>query len=505
MSRTEYRYDQGNRVIEMTYPDGSRVLYERDALGRVNRVQQGNESVISNREYRASGQFSEQTFGNGLTEYRDYDIQSRLTAQRFSGSINVGDIAYHYDANGNVLSKSDQQYRYDPLNRLVNDDQMSYDYDANSNRLLNQLLNNDPAQNEAALENTTDTNLAYYSQSNQLFSINDIEIKHDATGNQLNDQQGREYHYNHNGHLSSVTEQGNLVAEYHYNALRQPVSKTVNGKITRFHYDLQGALIQESSENVVKYIWSGRQALAQQVEGQMTYLINDHLTTPRIGLDDNTVTWRWQSDGFGLSKPTGTTQINLRFPGQYADQETGLYYNWNRYYNPETGRYVTSDPIGLEAGINTYGYVGGNPMIYWDPFGLLQVSEEFSESFPRSTNRILSMDTRISNVEFSGFEMFGQASQSQVLVQLTPNNGVTIVDEILSPGVIAEFTPYVGSTEIRVNFNFLDAFESGNISGTEFDRTIKHELVHFFDDQDGIDFPGEEGLMFEEFCYGSVQ
>ena len=49
-----------------------------------------------------------------------------------------------------------------------------------------------------------------------MFSINDIEIKHDATGNQLNDQQGREYHYNHNGHLSSVTEQGSLVAEYHY-------------------------------------------------------------------------------------------------------------------------------------------------------------------------------------------------------------------------------------------------------------------------------------------------
>lgn len=73
--------------------------------------------------------------------------------------------------------------------------------------------------------------------------------------------------------------------------------------------------------------------------------------------------------------PDGDMQyfyLNLRFPGQWFDNETGLFHNGFRDYNPQLGRYMQSDPLGLEAGFNTYSYVNGNPYRSVDPYGLLQ-------------------------------------------------------------------------------------------------------------------------------------
>ncbi len=111
----------------------------------------------------------------------------------------------------------------------------------------------------------------------------------------------------------------------------------------------------------------------------LSYLHTDHLDTPRFATNSvGTTVWRWEGEAFGdtaaSEDPDGdgsVTTVNLRFPGQYYDQESGLHYNWNRYYDPKVGRYITSDPIGLAGGLNTYVYVENNPMAWIDPEGLM--------------------------------------------------------------------------------------------------------------------------------------
>ena len=108
------------------------------------------------------------------------------------------------------------------------------------------------------------------------------------------------------------------------------------------------------------------------------YYINDHLGTPQMLTDQNAiVVWQADYDPFGKATvnddPDGNgTHVtnNIRFPGQYYDQETGLHYNWNRYYDPGIGRYLSPDPIGLDGGINLYVYVENNPVRFEDPTGL---------------------------------------------------------------------------------------------------------------------------------------
>ena len=129
----------------------------------------------------------------------------------------------------------------------------------------------------------------------------------------------------------------------------------------------------------------GAAANAPNSAQEVFYLHTDHLGTPRVALDTaGRVRWRWMGgEPFGLSPaenaPTsGLSELNisLRLPGQQYDGFVGLHYNYFRDYDPTMGRYVQSDPIGLAGGINTYAYVGGNPLRYSDPTGQIALIDD---------------------------------------------------------------------------------------------------------------------------------
>jgi RHS repeat-associated protein len=107
------------------------------------------------------------------------------------------------------------------------------------------------------------------------------------------------------------------------------------------------------------------------------YIHTDQLNTPRVIADQNqAVVWKWESDGFGAVPPNeqlgaaAAFEFNLRFAGQYFDRESNLHYNYFRDYDPQLGRYVQSDPLGIEGGIDTYNYVEASPLNLVDPYGL---------------------------------------------------------------------------------------------------------------------------------------
>jgi RHS repeat-associated protein len=158
-------------------------------------------------------------------------------------------------------------------------------------------------------------------------------------------------------------------------------------------YDEQGTLLAEigmggpASTGSTEYIWlptpSGQMPVAAVINGSVYAAHAEHLNTPRRLTDGNgAVVWQWKFDAFGEEQPTiagngfvpaaaqpGNLTFNLRYPGQYADAESGLNYNYFRSYDAGGGRYTQPDPIGLDGGWNRFAYVEGNPLARVDPTG----------------------------------------------------------------------------------------------------------------------------------------
>ena len=158
-----------------------------------------------------------------------------------------------------------------------------------------------------------------------------------------------------------------------------------------FAYDQNGQLLGEynSSGGVLQeFVWLGGTLLAvltnsTTAEPRVYYAYSDHLNAPRVIVNAaGDVRWRWISEPFGTTAAESIPNslenlvVNLRFPGQYFDRESGLSYNYFRDYDGTTGRYAQSDPIGLNGGVNTYAYVGGNPLRYSDPTGQIAIADD---------------------------------------------------------------------------------------------------------------------------------
>jgi len=373
--KTSYLYKQ-NQLQQITYPSGIRVKYEY-AQGKVTKVSLERRSGIGfiltqtlaeNVKYLPFGAMTSLTYGNGKQLTYSYDLDYRLTTNKVAG---VTDKNYSYDLLANISQISDsqngvlqQELSYDALSRLVsakgNYGQMLYSYDATGNRLTK---TRDQQQD------------SYLYTDNKLTSVNSQLFAYDPAGNLIKRGTDSFYYSDANRLVQATVASGNY--HYAYDHKGQRVIKSHEQHSNLYLYAENGLLLTETNDMgvaQVEYIYLNGKRLAMLVAGQIYYLHTNHLDAP-IAITDQSANLTWQASykPFGqidISLDALTTGVRARFPGQYADSETGFYYNYFRDYDPEIGRYIQSDPIGLAGGINTYGYANQNSIMNTDPTGL---------------------------------------------------------------------------------------------------------------------------------------
>ena len=289
-------------------------------------------------------------------------------------------LDYSVDEVGNIVgvNQSGTQFNlsYDKLYRLTDVKAANnaliegFTYDATGNRLSKQLGTTPPV------------NYSYAATDHKLTNAGDGVRNFDANGNTLNTPQVGVLAYDERNRLLSIGQYYNARGE---RAQIRLGSRSIPYQL--FLYSESGALLAESSvtqygKNIapIDYIYMDSMPVAR-VDSTGSYPIEaDHLGSPRNiqATNGKSSIWRWNllantatgSNAFGEQTATGTvTDFNLRFPGQYVDGN-GLSYNYFRDYESGTGRYVESDPIGLNGGIATFGYAASSPGKFIDPSGL---------------------------------------------------------------------------------------------------------------------------------------
>lgn len=400
-----YTWTLADRLATITYPSGGIATYSRNGIGQINQLTwKANAgatpvTVISGVTYYPFGPPNVLTYGNGRTLTKDYDDNYAINSVA-SSDPNGLVLDFTTDVMGNIVDARDtlgapnptRTYAYDRLYRLKEVEntagqlQEGFAYTKTGDRTQKTL----PGQSAEIY--------SYLAGTHRLGDVAGVARDYDDNGNLVRILSGRAsptFTYDDRNRMSASLFNGQTLASYQINGRGERVAKTRStpGTSRVFVYDEAGHSLGDyppaAKTKGNEFLYLDDLPVAILAGGALSYLETDHLGTPRIAANPATNAWQWQwsffGEAFGDSAPTqavsGGIDVNLRYPGQRFDGETGLNYNYFRDYEAGTGRYIESDPIGLDGGISTYAYVNDSPLSKSDSLGLETCGSGWNDRF----------------------------------------------------------------------------------------------------------------------------
>ncbi|SFE75530.1 RHS repeat-associated core domain-containing protein [Actinacidiphila alni] len=391
---THSRYDELGRRVERVTPAGRRSVWSYGVTGLPRSLTVGGDTLAFSHD--AAGRERTRTLADVLTLDQGRDSMGRLSSQTMTvvgGDSSSGfERGYTYRPDGRLSGRSGSDpddnldFRLDAAGRVVGvlaadgaeRESFSYDPLGNINASLSTEDGTAAAGGARAVEGTL---LHHAGRSSYAYDGQGRVIRH--TRRLLSG--GRrvwEYRWDAEDRMTGVTTPDGVVWRYLYDGLGRRIAKqrldgdTVAAE-TVFVWD--GARMTEETAGRATTTWEyapGTHRPLAQIDERFYAIVTDLIGAPSELVDsDGGVAWRSTATVWDRGPVVGgRTGCPLRFPGQYADAETGLHYNHLRYYDPVTARYQSPDPLGLVPAPNHHTYVE-NPYDEIDPFGLSPCTE----------------------------------------------------------------------------------------------------------------------------------
>ncbi|WP_052410289.1 DUF6531 domain-containing protein [Paenibacillus durus] len=386
------QYDEVGNRTEVTSSLGAHITMERDLLGQVSRMQaqrDGGSNAspataapwAAQMTYNALGQEIERLLPGGVVSEWQYDVAGRPEQHSVkTGGRETRKRRYEWNANYrlksmvNDLTGHKTQYNYDDFGNLI----------GATNPFDKIFRMADDVGNLYSSGHKTDRK---YSPGGRLLEFEGTHYSYDEEGNLVEkiepDGTHWRYEYYGNGMMSKVVRPDGKEVTFSYDPLGRRIEKVYDGVKTSFVWDGNNILHEwkeAAPDNLTTWVFEDgtfSPAAKLTAEGQYS-IVTDHIGTPvEMYNETGERVWACELDIYGrvqnfdLQGARGACPF--RYPGQYEDEETGLYYNRFRYYSPHEGMYTQQDPIGLAGGIRLYGYVD-DPNVWVDEFGLAKTS-----------------------------------------------------------------------------------------------------------------------------------